>query len=101
MDGGTCEASVAMAYGLKTVGISIPLGNYHNQNFEGGPDSTGKPGPEGGPAPEHVHFRDIQGMLSLCRALLTPHLSWNSPWQSTIKKYRASFKEYAKLLKAP
>src|SRR5262249_14112773 len=52
MDGGTCEATAATVYGLPCVGISIPLGNYHNQSFEGGPDSAGPLGP----APEFVHL---------------------------------------------
>ena len=47
MDGGTCEATTATVYGYPCVGISVPLGNYHNQCFEGGPDSRGPLGPEG------------------------------------------------------
>ena len=65
MDGGTCEATAALAFGLRAMGISIPLGNYHNQSFEGGPESAG----EWGPAPEFVHLEDIKRMLILCEAL--------------------------------
>jgi len=83
MDGGTCEATAALAFGFRAIGISIPLGNYHNQSFEGGPESRG----ELGPAPEFVHLQDIQGMLKLCEALLASGHDWNDPW----KKRRISF----------
>ncbi len=83
MDGGTCEATAALAFGFRAIGISIPLGNYHNQSFEGGPDSRG----EWGPAPEFVHLEDIQGMLALCEGLMKKGLSWEDPW----KKRRLSF----------
>ncbi|OQW48578.1 MAG: hypothetical protein A4S09_04050 [Proteobacteria bacterium SG_bin7] len=46
MDGGSCEASAANLFGYKTTGISIPLGNYHNE------------GPSG-PAPEFVSLKDV------------------------------------------
>ena len=45
MDGGACEATVAIAYGLPAIGISVPLGNYHNEGFEGGPDCRAARGP--------------------------------------------------------
>ncbi|MBI1865411.1 MAG: hypothetical protein HYR98_06775, partial [Nitrospirae bacterium] len=32
MDAGTCEATAALAFGFPAVGISVPLGNYHNQS---------------------------------------------------------------------
>ena len=94
MDGGACEASAATAYGFSTVGISVPLGNYHNQSFQGGPDSRG----ELGPAPEFVHMSDIQGMITLCRALLTPKLKWDNPWADRVAGFKKSYKGYAKLL---
>jgi endoglucanase len=77
MDGGTCEATAAIAFGFKAMGISIPLGNYHNQSFEGGPESRG----EWGPAPEFVHITDIEGMLSLCDSLMKSDLPWQEPWK--------------------
>ena len=30
LDRGACEATAMQAYGIKTAGISLPLGNYHN-----------------------------------------------------------------------
>jgi hypothetical protein len=50
MDGGSCEASAMLAHGLPTAGLALPLGNYHNQNLDGGQDAS-RPG---GPAPEFV-----------------------------------------------
>jgi putative aminopeptidase FrvX len=94
MDGGTCEATVAVAYGFPSVGISIPLGNYHNQSFEGGPGSRGKLGP----APEFVHVDDIKGMLSLCEGMLTPGLAWESPWHERREDFRKRSQEAAPLL---
>lgn len=76
MDGGTCEATVAVANQIPAIGISIPLGNYHNQGFEGGPDCRGKEGP----APEFVNLGDIKGMLTLCEGLLADGLPWQDPW---------------------
>jgi putative aminopeptidase FrvX len=34
MDGGTCESSVYASYGYETGGLCIPLGNYHNVDWE-------------------------------------------------------------------
>jgi putative aminopeptidase FrvX len=76
MDGGACEATAATAWGLPTIGITLPLGNYHNQGFEGGMDC---PKTEG-PAPEFVHLDDIEGELRLCHALMRTGLNWSDPW---------------------
>jgi putative aminopeptidase FrvX len=94
MDGGTCEATAATVYGLSAIGISVPLGNYHNQSFEGGPDSRGR----GGPAPEFVHLDDIDGMLRLCRGLLQQDLPWDEPWAAETKLYKERLKTYRRLL---
>jgi endoglucanase len=95
MDGGTCEGTVAQAYGFPTVGISIPLGNYHNQSFEGGPDSRGPLGP----APEFVHLDDIAGMEILCRALLEKGLNWQDAWADKRAQFRKMKADSAELLK--
>jgi len=78
MDGGTCEATAATAYGLPAIGISVPLGNYHNEGFEGGPDCRAKRGP----APEFVHLDDVAGMLKLCQSLMRLRLAWKEPWKA-------------------
>ncbi len=75
MDGGSCEATAMLAYGLPATGLALPLGNYHNQNLDGGQDASAP----GGPAPEFVDLRDISGLLELCHALATR--SWpDDPW---------------------
>lgn len=78
MDGGSCEATATTAYGLPTLGLTVPLGNYHNQGFEGGPDCERPMGP----APEFVHIEDVAGMLTLCQGLMRRDLAWSSPWDS-------------------
>lgn len=79
MDGGTCEATAATAWGYTTVGLTLPLGNYHNQGLDGGIDC---PKPEG-PAPEYVHLDDVNGMLRLAAGLMAPGLPWTDPWAET------------------
>lgn len=96
MDGGSCEATAATAYGHSCIGISVPLGNYHNQSFEGGPDSAG----ELGPAPEFVHLEDVAGLLELCRGLLKPKLPWADAWQPKLKEFRRELKNYRALLRS-
>lgn len=54
MDGGSCEASAANLFGYKTTGISIPLGNYHNE------------GPHG-PAPEFVSLKDVDNARKIAK----------------------------------
>ena len=96
MDGGTCEATAALAWGLRPIGISVPLGNYHNQGFDGGADCTGKDGP----APEYVHIDDIDGLLTLCRGLMQPGLNWKEPWQAQRAHLRQNLRGYRSLLRA-
>jgi putative aminopeptidase FrvX len=86
MDGGSCEATAAIAYGLRSIGLSVPLGNYHNQGFQGGPDCRG---PEG-PAPEFVHEDDVKGLLVLAHALMRPGLPWLDPWMSVRARFKKS-----------
>lgn len=94
MDGGTCEATVAVANHIPAIGISIPLGNYHNQGFEGGPDCRG----EEGPAPEYISLSDIKGMLTLCEGLLEDGLSWQDPWAEKRKQLISYLDEGKSLL---
>jgi endoglucanase len=96
MDGGSCEATAATAYGFPCIGISVPLGNYHNQSLEGGPDAA----PLNGPAPEFVHTEDIQGLLVLCEALLKSKLPWSTPWSKKKKEFKKSLQSYRTLLRS-
>ncbi len=90
MDGGACEGYAATAYGLPTIGVSVPLGNYHNQGFEGGQDCTRPQGP----APEFVSLDDIDGLLKLCHSLLRKKLPWRDPWQPTRVRLQKNFRRY-------
>jgi endoglucanase len=96
MDGGTCEGTAATAYGIPTIAISVPLGNYHNQSFEGGPDAA----PTNGPAPEFVSVSDIEGMCALTQAVMRPKLGWEKPYAETLAAFKKSLKNYGKLLKS-
>lgn len=95
MDGGTCEGSAGTVYGLPVIALSVPLGNYHNQSFEGGPDSRG----ERGPAPEFVHLQDVIKLLQLVDAIASSRYRPGQPWAATLKSYRAGLKKYRNLLK--
>ena len=94
MDGGACEATAATMYGLTAIGISVPLGNYHNQGIEGGPDC---PRPNG-PAPEFVPLDDVDGLLTLCRGLLRPGLAWRDPWANERRRYQKLLQNYRRLI---
>lgn len=94
MDGGACEAAAATIWNLAAIGITLPLGNYHNQGFEGGQDCVAP----GGPAPEFVNVDDIDGLLTLCRALVRPGLSWPDPWQQQKLRLQKNANRYSKYL---
>lgn len=57
MSGGVCESSAYAARGYRAAGLSLPLGNYHNQ------------GPRNRPAPEKIHLDDFAAMVELLVAL--------------------------------
>jgi putative aminopeptidase FrvX len=94
MDGGACEAAAATVWGVPAVGISVPLGNYHNQGIEGGPDCRGVDGP----APEMVHEDDVAGLLALCKGLFAPDLDWHRPWTTAQQRLRKNYRAYRKHL---
>ena len=95
MDGGTCEGTAATAYGIPTIAISVPLGNYHNQSFEGGPDAA----PLNGPAPEFVSVSDIDGLCTLTQAVMEPKLPWGKPYEPMLKHFKKELKRYSSLMK--
>lgn len=94
MDGGTCEGTAATVFGHPTIAISIPLGNYHNEAFEGGPECRGKEGP----GPEFVHLSDAKGMYTLCEGILSPDLPWADPWGARRAQFQAAYKKAQPLL---
>lgn len=95
MDGGACEAAAATAFGIPTLGLTVPLGNYHNQGLEGGMDCAHPLGP----APEFVHRDDVQGLLALCRGLFDARLRWDDPWAPTRQRLSRNRRHYARLLR--
>ena len=90
MDGGTCEGTAATAFGFPTLALTVPLGNYHNQGFEGGPDCRAPQGP----APEFVHLDDVEGQRKLCLALLGAHLAWADPWKKVRERLQKNYRHY-------
>jgi endoglucanase len=94
MDGGACEATATTAWGLPTVGITLPLGNYHNQGLDGGMDCTRL----NGPAPEFVHLGDVEGELKLCKALMNMNLNWQDPWRPVRQRLIKISNKYNKLI---
>ncbi|MBE9516233.1 MAG: hypothetical protein IME93_04580 [Proteobacteria bacterium] len=93
MDGGSCEATAATIYGLTTIGITLPLGNYHNQGLDGGPDCRGK----AGPAPEFINIDDLDAELVMCLGLMKNGLAWGEPWkkqQIALKKNLLKYKRF-------
>lgn len=91
MDGGTCEATAALAYDVPAIGISVPLGNYHNESFDGRT--------RGNPAPEYVHLDDVEGLLNLCEGLLRTGLPWEMPWEKTRRLLKKNFQHQRRLLR--
>ncbi len=57
LDRGACEATALQAFGVRTAGISVPLGNYHNC------------APDDEIAAEFVELSDFESMLALITAL--------------------------------
>jgi endoglucanase len=58
LDAGACEATAMQAYGIRSAGISIPLGNYHNT----GNDKSLQP--------EYVMLEDVKALVRLLTALV-------------------------------
>jgi putative aminopeptidase FrvX len=94
MDGGSCEATAMTAWGVPAAGISVPLGNYHNQGLDGGDDFRAS----GGPAPEFVSRDDADAMVKLCVALASPASCWSDPWAMQRARLRRNLARSKKLL---
>jgi endoglucanase len=87
LDAGACEATAMQAYGIRSAGMSVPLGNYHNT----GEDKTLQP--------EYVMMSDVSAVVSLLTALVaTRH---NGLGESSIQERITSRQaEYAPYVKA-
>lgn len=95
MDGGTCEGYVTGAWGVRTIGLCVPLGNYHNQSLDGGPQASKTPQ---GPAPEFVDMNDLEGMAKLCRDLAVKPLDLGDPYVGRRKKLAQTWSRYRRYL---
>jgi putative aminopeptidase FrvX len=87
LDAGACEATALQACGVRSAGISIPLGNYHNL------------GPEKEIASEYVMLSDVRALIDLLKALVaTKH---EGIGESTIReRVEMRMEEYKTHLKA-
>lgn len=87
LDAGACEATAMMACGIRSTGISIPLGNYHNMDAERNIAS------------EHVMLSDVRALIDLLKALVaTKH---EGIGESTIReRVEMRMEEYKIHLKA-
>jgi len=59
MDAGTCEASIFALFGYTAGALCIPLGNYHNRDFQ-----------KGRIASEFISVNDYLNMIKLFLALV-------------------------------
>jgi len=58
LDAGACEATALQACGIKSAGLSVPLGNYHNLDDDNNI------------APEYVMMEDVKSLVNLLVALV-------------------------------
>ena len=58
LDKGACEATAMQAFGVRSAGLSIPLGNYHNCGADGTIEC------------EYVSVDDVLGMVQLVEAMV-------------------------------
>jgi putative aminopeptidase FrvX len=87
LDAGACEASAMKACGRRSVGVSVPLGNYHNL------DDAKKI------APEFVMMEDVKSLADLMKAVVAT--GRNAIEVRTIEERVAlRMKDYAEHLKA-
>lgn len=96
MDGGACEASVTLSLGIPTIAITLPLGNYHNQRLEGGPESLKTPL---SPAPEFINVNDYEGALKLCEAIVKNAKDFSNPFDEFHGVLDRLFNQYKEYLK--
>lgn len=85
MDGGTCEATAFQSYGFKTLGIAVPLQNYHNQGIKG-------------PAPEIISINDVENGIKLLVQIAKKYKHINTVSNELHKKIKRQFKVMRPLL---
>lgn len=93
LDAGACEATAVQAAGVRSVGISVPLGNYHNIGIQRQI------------APEFVMMDDVKSLIDLLKALVaTKHdgigeRSIRERVEMRMAEHAAHFKAGTKLFK--
>lgn len=88
LDAGACEASALKACGRRSIGLSLPLGNYHNLD-----DSSKQL------APEWVQLSDVKAMVDLLKAIVATS-SGGIEVRTIEERVALRMKEYAEHLKA-
>ncbi len=88
LDGGSCEASAFQAYGIRSAGISIPLGNYHNC------------GGNGVIAPERVALADVEAMTEVVLALAMRDTPSDDPYAGFRERFETRRSRYAAHIEA-
>ncbi len=78
MDGGSCEATAFDLYGFKTMGISVPLVNYHNQGKKG-------------PAPEIISVLDVENGRKLLVEIAKTHKTFENATRAAYDRLEAQF----------
>lgn len=87
LDAGACEATALQACGIRSAGISVPLGNYHNLDDDQNIVS------------EYVEMEDVKAMVNLLVALVaTEHGILGE--RSLEERVTLRMKEYKKHLEA-
>ncbi len=86
MDGGSCEATALNISGYRASGISVPLGNYHNQSDKG-------------PAPEIISLSDVDRGRKLCAQVILNFEpgQWDQMMKAQFKKLLSQNKKHLKL----
>lgn len=84
LDAGACEASALQACGIRSAGVSVPLGNYHNQDEDQNL------------APEFVLLDDVRSLVNLLVALVgTEHQGLGErPLEERVKLRMAEYKRH-------
>ncbi len=87
LDAGACEATAIRACGYRSVGLSIPLGNYHNMDKAKNI------------APEYVMMSDVKQLVSLLKALVGTKAT-NFGVRTLEERFELRMKEHADHMKA-
>jgi endoglucanase len=79
MDGGSCEATAVSLFGYTTMGLAVPLDNYHNMGAKGA-------------APEIIHALDMENGRKLLTQVGLNLKNFSHATQDLKKKLRENFK---------